>query len=115
MAMPALDDQGRSTFDFAKLHDAVLIGHQRWRVDAFVATTKANYKSTRCATSSTLERHLFGPASEGVNSFGFEESYNHYQVTAWMVGDWAMPPRPAMAKTSDDRRRLRAPLRHARH
>ncbi len=79
----ALDDQGRSTFDFANSTDAVLIGTSGGVTDAFAATTKVNYNVDEVRNFLYIWSDTYSALpSEGVNSFGFEESYNHYQVNS---------------------------------
>lgn len=79
----ALDDSGTSTFDFKNSTDAVLIGTSGGVTDAFRATTTADYNVDEQRNFLYIWSDTYSALpSEGVNSFGFEESYGHYQVNS---------------------------------
>lgn len=90
----ALDQNGTSTFDFAHSTDAVLIGTSGGVTDAFSGTTVKDYNVDEVKNFLYIWEQTYSAfPSEGVNSFGFEESYNHYQVNSvgWSGLGYASP------------------------
>ncbi len=77
----ALNKEGVSTFDFANSTDAVLIGTSGGVTDALSTVTAADYNVDDTSSFLWVWSDTYSSMpSTGVNSFGFEEAYNHYQV-----------------------------------
>lgn len=90
----ALDADGKSTFDFEHSTDAVLIGTSGGITDAFSASTAANYNVDEVKNFLYIWSDTYSALpSSGVNSFGFEESFNHFQVNSvgWSGLGYASP------------------------
>lgn len=79
----ALDENGKSTFDFDKASDAVLIGTSYGVSQAFYEKTAADYSVDDVKNFLWVWSDTYSAMpSDGVNSFGWEEPYNHYQVNS---------------------------------
>lgn len=79
----ALDANGKTTFDFANAKDAVLIGTSQGVTEALSGSTTANYNVDEQKNFLYIWSETYSSLpSEGVNSFGFEESFGHYQVNS---------------------------------
>lgn len=77
----ALDADGNSTFDFTNSYDAVLIGTSFGVTNGFSGKTTADYNVDDVKHFLYIWENTYNAqSSTGVNSFGFNESYNHYTV-----------------------------------
>ncbi len=77
----ALDADGNSTFDFTNSYDAVLIGTSFGVTNGFSGKTTADYNVDDVKHFLYIWESTYNAqSSTGVNSFGFNESYNHYTV-----------------------------------
>ena len=77
----ALDASGTTTFDFKNSYDAVLISTSMGVTNAFSEKTKADYNVDDTKHFLYIWENTYNAeASEGVNSFGFGESFNHFTV-----------------------------------
>lgn len=77
----ALDADGNSTFDFTNSYDAVLIGTSFGVTNGFSGKTTADYNVDNVKHFLYIWENTYNAqSSTGVNSFGFNESYNHYTV-----------------------------------
>lgn len=77
----ALDADGKTTFDFDHATDAVLIGTSSGVTDAFNGKTTANYNVDEQKNFLYVwEGTYTALGADDNNSFGWQESYNHYQV-----------------------------------
>lgn len=79
----ALDAQGTTTFDFTNASDAVLIGTSQGVTEALSGSTVANYNVDDTKNFMWIWSDTYSALpSTGVNSFGFQEEYSHYQVNS---------------------------------
>lgn len=77
----ALDASGTTTFDFKNSYDAVLISTSMGVTNAFSEKTKADYNVDDTKHFLYIWENTYNAeASEGVNSFGFGETFNHFTV-----------------------------------
>lgn len=77
----ALDASGTTTFDFKNSYDAVLISTSMGVTNAFSEKTKADYNVDDTKHFLYIWENTYNAeASEGVNSFGFGEAFNHFTV-----------------------------------
>lgn len=77
----ALDASGTTTFDFKNSYDAVLISTSMGVTNAFSEKTKADYNVDDTKHFLYIWENTYNAeASEGVNSFGFGEDFNHFTV-----------------------------------
>ena len=77
----ALDADGNTTFDFTNSYDAVLIGTSFGVTNGFSGKTTADYNVDDVKHFLYIWESTYNAqSSTGVNSFGFNESYNHYTV-----------------------------------
>ena len=77
----ALDADGNSTFDFTNSYDAVLIGTSFGVTNGFSGKTTADYNVDDVKHFLYIWENTYNAqSSTDVNSFGFNESYNHYTV-----------------------------------
>lgn len=79
----ALDAEGKSTFNFADVHNAILIGTSQGVTEALADVTRANYNVDDTQHFFyTWENTFTALTSTGVNSFGWEEAYTDMQVAS---------------------------------
>ena len=77
----ALDASGTTTFDFKNSYDAVLISTSMGVTNAFSEKTKADYNVDNQKNFLYIWENTYNAEpSEGVNSFGFGETFNHFTV-----------------------------------
>lgn len=77
----ALDASGTTTFDFKNSYDAVLISTSMGVTNAFSEKTKADYNVDNKKNFLYIWENTYNAEpSEGVNSFGFGETFNHFTV-----------------------------------
>ncbi|MBO4871389.1 MAG: family 16 glycosylhydrolase [Muribaculaceae bacterium] len=80
-ALRALDDQGHYTFDFADGYDYVVIGASQGAIDNMQNNILANYSVDDVKHFLYIWENTYNTVeSEGVNSLGLNEEYNHYTV-----------------------------------
>ena len=80
-ASPALDENGHYTFDVEDGYDYVIIGASNGFKEMVQDNIVADYSVDEVKNFLYIWENTFvAMPSEGVNSFGFEESYNRYQV-----------------------------------
>ena len=80
----SLDDNGMTTFDFANSTDYVIIGASQGVMDQMGRDNiRANYSVDDVNNFLYIWENTYTSLnSEGVNSFGLEEPYNHFRVNS---------------------------------
>ncbi len=82
-AQRSLDDNGQSTFDFADGYDYVVIGASQGVIDQMGDRVRADYSVDDENNFLYIwEKTYTSVDSEGLNSFGLNEAFNHFVVNS---------------------------------
>ncbi|MBR1550946.1 MAG: family 16 glycosylhydrolase [Muribaculaceae bacterium] len=82
-AQRSLDDEGQSTFDFADGYDYVVIGASQGVIDQMGDNIRADYSVDEVDNFLYIWENTYTSVdSEGHNSFGLDEGYNHFVVNS---------------------------------